>query len=115
MSVLTAGAPPRGRQRYQLESGLKRMTPAERAARGKEARAAVPREGHAVFDPGPGRADPIGLLEEQARSRVPELVPVRRGRMMASPFTFYRGAALPMAADLATTPVSGSGAGGDDG
>jgi len=107
MSVLTAGAPPRGRQRYQLESGLKRMTPAERAARGKEARAAVPRDSHAVFDPGPGRADPIGLLEEQAESRVPELVPVRRGRMMASPFTFYRGAALPMAADLATTPVSG--------
>jgi len=107
MSVLTAGAPPRGMQRYQLESGLERMTPAERAARGKEARAAVPRDSHAVFDPGPGRADPIALLEEQAESRVPELVPIRRGRMMVSPFTFYRGAALPMAADLATTPVSG--------
>jgi uncharacterized protein (DUF2252 family) len=107
MSVLTAGAPPRGMQRYQLESGLERMTPAERAARGKEAQAAVPRDSHAVFDPGPGRPDPIGLLEEQAKSRVPELVPVRRGRMMVSPFTFYRGAALPMAADLATTPVSG--------
>ena len=47
------------------------------------------------------------LLEEQAKARVPELVPVRWGRMMVSPFTFYRGAALPMAADLATTPVSG--------
>jgi uncharacterized protein (DUF2252 family) len=83
------------------------MTPAERAARGKEARAAVPRESHAVFDPPPDRPDPIGLLEEQAKSRVPELVPVRWGRMMVSSFTFYRGAALPMASDLARTPVSG--------
>jgi len=107
MSVQTAGARPQGIKRYQLESGLERMTPAERVERGKEARAAVPRDSHAVFDPGPGRPDPIGLLEEQAKSRVPELVPIRRGRMMVSPFTFYRGAALPMAADLATTPVSG--------
>ncbi len=109
MSVVTGGAPPQGisMKRYQLESGLERMTPAERAARGKEARAAVPRESHGVFDPGPDRPDPIGLLEEQAKARVPELVPVRRGRMMVSPFTFYRGAALPMAADLAGTPVSG--------
>jgi uncharacterized protein (DUF2252 family) len=107
MSVLTAGAPPRGTVRYQLESGLGRLTPAERAERGKAARAAVPRESHAVFDPPPGRPDPLALLEEQARSRVSELVPVRWGRMMVSPFTFYRGAALPMAADLATTPVSG--------
>jgi uncharacterized protein (DUF2252 family) len=107
MSVVTRGARPQGIKRYQLESGLERMTPAERVARGKEARVAVPRDSHAVFDPGPGRPDPIGLLEEQAKSRVPELVPIRRGRMMVSPFTFYRGAALPMAADLATTPVSG--------
>ena len=67
----------------------------------------MPRESHAVFDPPPDRPDPIGLLEEQAQSRVPELVPVRWGRMMVSPFTFYRGAALPMASDLARTPVSG--------
>jgi hypothetical protein len=77
MSVVTAGAPPQGMRRYQLESGLERMTPAERAARGKEARAAVLRESHAVFHPGPARPDPIGLLEEQAKSRVPELVPIR--------------------------------------
>ena len=76
-------------------------------ARGKAARAEVPRDSHAVFDPPSDRADPIALLEEQARSRVPELVPVRWGRMMVSPFTYYRGAALPMASDLATTPVSG--------
>ena len=107
MSVLTARAGPQLSHRYQLESGLDRLSPAERAERGKAARVAVPRESHAVFDPGPGRPDPIGLLEEQAKARVPELVPIRRGRMMVSPFTFYRGAALPMAADLATTPVSG--------
>jgi uncharacterized protein (DUF2252 family) len=107
MSVVTAGAPPRGTLRYQLESGLEQMTPAERAARGKEARAAVPPDSHAVFDPPPGRPDPVSLLEEQAKSRVSELVPIRWGRMMVSPFTFYRGAALPMASDLATTPVSG--------
>ena len=107
MSVLTAGAAPRQALRYQLDTGLGRITPAERAARGKEARAAVPRDSHAMFDPPPGRPDPVGLLEEQAKERVPELVPVRRGRMMVSPFTFYRGAALPMASDLSHTPVSG--------
>jgi uncharacterized protein (DUF2252 family) len=95
------------KRRYQLDTGVGRLTPAQRAARGKEARAEVPRESHAVFDPPPGRPDPIGLLEEQGKARVPELVPVRYGRMMVSPFTYYRGAALPMASDLATTPVSG--------
>jgi len=107
MSVMTAGAPPRGSLRYQLEGGLGRLTPAERAERGRAARVAVPRDSHAAFDPGPDRPDPLALLEEQAKTRVPELIPVRWGRMMVSPFTFYRGAALPMAADLATTPVSG--------
>ena len=107
MAVLTAGAPPRGSLRYQLDTGLGRLTPAERAARGKQARAEVPRDSHEEFDPGPDRPDPLALLEEQAKARVPELVPIRWGRMMVSPFTFYRGAALPMAADLATTPVSG--------
>jgi uncharacterized protein (DUF2252 family) len=93
--------------RYQLDSEVGRLTPAERVARGKAARAEVPRESHAVFDPPPDRPDPIALLEQQAKTRVPELVPVRWGRMMVSPFTYYRGAALPMASDLATTPVSG--------
>ena len=112
MSVMTRGVPRQRTgqdakpatkpetKRYQLESGLDRITPAERAERGKEARAEVPRESHAVFDPPPGRPDPIGLLEEQAKTRVPELVPIRWGRMMTSPFTYYRGAALPMASDL---------------
>jgi len=107
MSVQMTEAPPRGTLRYQLESGLVRMTPAERAARGKVARAEVPRDSHAMFDPPPGRPDPVALLEEQAKSRVPELVPIRRGRMMVSPFTFFRGAALPMASDLSHTPASG--------
>jgi uncharacterized protein (DUF2252 family) len=82
------------------------LSRADRAARGKDARAVAPLESHAEFSPGPGR-DPVGLLLGQAQSRVPELVPVRHGRMLVSPFTFYRGAALPMAADLAATPASG--------
>src|SRR5690242_16678644 len=107
MSQQTAEAPVRRVPRYQLDTALGHLTPDERAARGKAARAEVPRSSHAVFDPPPDRPDPIALLEEQGRSRVPELVPVRYGRMMVSPFTYYRGAALPMASDLATTPVSG--------
>jgi uncharacterized protein (DUF2252 family) len=82
------------------------LSRADRAARGKDARAVAPLDSHAEFAPGKSR-DPVGLLLEQAKSRVPELVPVRHGRMLVSPFTFYRGAALPMAADLATTPASG--------
>src|SRR5215831_1897150 len=106
MTAMTE-APPRRTLKYELETHLCRLTPAERAARGKTARAEVPRTSHAVFEPAPDWPDPVALLEEQARSRVPDLVPVRYGRMMVSPFTYYRGAALPMASDLATTPVSG--------
>jgi uncharacterized protein (DUF2252 family) len=73
---------------------------------GKDARASAPLASHAEFTPDPSR-DPVGLLLEQEKSRVPELVPVRHGRMLVSPFTFFRGAALPMAADLAGTPASG--------
>ena len=83
------------------------LTVAERVARGKAARAEVPRSSHAVFEPGQERPDPIELLERQAATRVPELVPIRYGRMLVSPFTFYRGAALIMAHDLAATPRSG--------
>ena len=107
MNALTAEAPPRRMTKYQLDSDAGRMTPADRAARGKAARAEVPRDSHAAFEPPPDRPDPIGLLEQQARTRVPELVPVRWGRMSVSPFTYFRGAALPMASDLAGTPVSG--------
>jgi uncharacterized protein (DUF2252 family) len=79
----------------------------ERLARGRDARKQAPRSSHGRWEPAPDRPDPIALLEEQAESRVPELVPIRYGRMLASPFTFYRGAALIMAADLAETPTSG--------
>ena len=82
-------------------------TPAERAARGKAARRHSPRSAHAAFTAARDRADPVDLLEGQAQHRVPELVPIRYGRMLVSPFTFYRGAALIMAADLAATPRSG--------
>ena len=107
MPALTAELPREPWAGISSTPEVGRLTPAERAARGKAARAQVPRDSHAVFDPPADRPDPIGLLEEQARSRVPELVPVRWGRMMVSPFTYYRGAALPMASDLAITPVSG--------
>jgi uncharacterized protein (DUF2252 family) len=79
----------------------------DRAARGKAARAEVPLAAHAMLAPSDFRADPVELLERQAASRVAELVPIRYGRMLASPFAFYRGAALVMAADLAGTPNSG--------
>ena len=83
------------------------LSVAERVARGKAARAEVPRASHALFEPPPTRPDPVKLLERQAKTRVPELVPIRYGRMLVSPFTFYRGAALIMAQDLAATPRSG--------
>ena len=83
------------------------LSPDERAARGRAARNETPRSSHGRWAPAEHRPDPIALLEEQATSRVPELVPVRYGRMMVSPFTFYRGAALIMASDLAATPRSG--------
>jgi len=105
--VTAAARPVRTAQRYQLDTELGHLTPAERAVRGKAARGEAPLESHAGFDPPPDRPDPVALLEEQAATRVPELVPVRYGRMMVSPFTYYRGAALPMASDLAATPVSG--------
>jgi uncharacterized protein (DUF2252 family) len=76
----------------------------ERAARGKAERAEVGRGVHGEWSAPSGRRDPVKLLEEQAASRVPELVPIRYGRMLVSPFTFYRGAAYLMAADLARSP-----------
>jgi len=87
-------------------AAVEQLSRADRVARGKDARAVAPLESHAEFRPG-GSRDPVGLLLGQGESRVPELVPVRHGRMLVSAFTFYRGAALPMAADLATTPASG--------
>jgi uncharacterized protein (DUF2252 family) len=80
---------------------------AERAARGRAARASVPRSSHANWAPASDRRSPEDVLLEQAADRVPELVPIRHGRMLASPFAFFRGAAALMAADLAGSPDSG--------
>ncbi|GAA1799315.1 DUF2252 domain-containing protein [Agromyces neolithicus] len=78
-----------------------------RAELGRAARRRTPRSNHAGWSPPPDRPDPVTLLEQQATTRVPELVPIRYARMLVSPFTFYRGAALIMASDLSGTPVSG--------
>jgi uncharacterized protein (DUF2252 family) len=88
-------------------STVPHLSVAERVARGKAARAEVPRSSHAAFEPAPRRTDPVKVLERQAKTRVPELVPIRYGRMLVSAFTFYRGAAMIMAGDLAATPRSG--------
>ena len=101
---MTTTSPPTLRSR---SATVPHPTVAERVERGKVARAMVPRSSHAQFDPPTDRPDPIALLEAQAQSRVPELVPIRYGRMLVSPFTFYRGAAKIMASDLATTPDTG--------
>lgn len=82
------------------------LRPAERARLGKNARRAAPLDSHAELRLGRDR-DPVSILARQDANRVPELVPIRYGRMLVSPFTFYRGAAAVMAADLAETPVSG--------
>ncbi len=89
------------------KSGSGVRSTADRVARGKAARKETPRESQARFEPRPDRADPIELLEGQAEARVPELVPIRYGRMSVSPFAFYRGAAIVMAHDLDVTPRSG--------
>ena len=83
------------------------LTVAERAAKGKAKRGEVPRSAHASWEAPADRFDPVDLLEEQAKTRVGELVPIRYGRMLVSPFTFYRGAAYLMAADLADMPRTG--------
>jgi hypothetical protein len=97
-----------GRSAPVGEVRLGRRSAEERAASGKAARASAPLEAHAEFRRS-DRVEPVALLLSQAESRVPELVPIRHGRMLVSPFTFYRGAALIMAADLAGTPISGLG------
>ena len=83
------------------------LTLEDREARGKAARVEAPRSSHGKWEPAADRPDPVALLQEQAGSRVPELIPIRYGRMLVSPGTFYRGAALIMASDLAATPRSG--------
>jgi uncharacterized protein (DUF2252 family) len=83
------------------------LVPGESAERGRAARQAVPRTAHGEWSPSRDRPDPVAVLEGQAATRLQELVPIRYGRMLLSPFTFYRGAAAVMADDLARTPDSG--------
>ncbi len=94
-------------RRYELETEIKELTPAERAERGRKLREQVPRSSHAEFTPDAQRKDPVELLMAQSAGRLPDLVPIRYGRMLASPFSYFRGAALPMAYDLSRTPVTG--------
>ncbi len=81
------------------------LTPDEWRATGRERRSAVSRSSHAQWAPPADRPDPVAVLEEQAKCRVPDLIPIRYGRMAASPFAYFRGAAAPMAWDLAHTPT----------
>ncbi len=105
MATLGRRLPPRPVPARAEPTGY--AAPGDRAARGKSCRSKAPRSSHAAWEPPPDRRDPIALLEEQAAERVPELVPIRYGRMSASPFAFYRGAAYVMASDLAGTPQTG--------
>ena len=82
------------------------LTPDEWRARGRERRRSASRSSHAGWAPPADRPDPVAVLEEQAKARVPDLIPIRYGRMIASPFAYFRGAAAPMAWDLAHTPTS---------
>jgi uncharacterized protein (DUF2252 family) len=106
-TAATNGPPADGTtpRRVRVPTGrVAHPTRSERAAAGKAARAEVPRSSHAEWEPAPDRPDPVDVLDGQSRARVPELVPIRYGRMLVSPFTFFRGAAALMAADLAGSP-----------
>jgi len=108
MTTTAAERLPRAHTRHKKAgAAVPHLSPAERAARGRAARGEVPRSSHAAWEAWSERPDPIALLEEQAETRVPELVPIRYGRMVASPFAFFRGSAYVMASDLAGSPRSG--------
>ena len=79
----------------------------ERREMGKSKRRQAPRSSHGDWAPAVGRPDPISLLQEQDKTRLQHLVPIKYGRMMQSPFAFLRGSAVVMASDLANTPVTG--------
>jgi uncharacterized protein (DUF2252 family) len=106
-STIPVPGPVDRRERLAVSRRTPHRTRADQVALGAAERARVPRKAHAAFEPAPDRPDPVAILEAQAATRVPELVPVRHGRMMASPFAFYRGAAAIMAADLAPAPRTG--------
>src|ERR1035441_4132252 len=106
----SAAAPAKARSKQSVNSDIpafqKHHSRAELAAIGKALRDKCPRVSHAEWKPPKNRPDPVRLLEQSDRGRVPELMPLRHGRMLQSPFTFYRGAALNMAVDLASMPTT---------
>jgi hypothetical protein len=95
MTRSTAARRPPARRTARPPGQPPHLTREERVARGRALRSEVPRAAHAGFAAGAGRADPLVLLASQDTARVPDLLPIRYGRMAVSPFTFYRGAALP--------------------
>jgi uncharacterized protein (DUF2252 family) len=99
----------RGKAKRHKKRGVLDLPKAieQRLAEGRGERESVELEAHAEWVPADHRADPVGILEEQDATRVPELVPIRHGRMIVSPFTFYRGGAAIMASDLSSTPATG--------
>ena len=105
--MAASGQDGKGRKPMAVKTRIAHPSVEERQAQGEEARSRTPRSSHSGWAPAGDRPDPVGLLEEQNRTREPDLVPVRHGRMLVSPFTFYRGAAKIMAADLKGTPVAG--------
>ena len=96
-----------GRSAVGSTRSLSRLSLAELRAMGKKLRAKCPRESHAEWSPPHNRPDPVALVKQSDKGRIPQLIPVRHGRMIQTPFTFYRGAALNMASDLANTPATG--------
>src|ERR1700754_382937 len=104
MAVKAAAAPKAAAPRIRR---ISHPSVDERLNQGRTARDRTPPSSHAGWSPATDRPDPVGLLEQQNRTREPDLVPVRHGRMMISPFTFYRGAAKIMAEDLKDTPTAG--------
>src|SRR6266852_1300957 len=93
--------------RKPKSSGRAPESASARRAEGRALRASVPRASHSVWRPSPERSDPIALLKASSEDRLPQLIPLRYGRMLHSPFAFYRGVAILMAADLAATPATG--------
>src|SRR6476659_5453911 len=98
--------PAKGKKQRRGMLGLPKAVET-RMAEGRAERESVPLEAHGEWAAADGRPDPVGILEEQNATRVPDLVPIRHGRMIVSPFTFYRGGAAIMAADLSQTPTTG--------
>src|SRR5260370_21697646 len=93
-------------RRYELDTSLRLATPEERAAKGRQLRTEVPRSSHADFEPSVARPDPVDMLASQSASRLADLIPIRYGPILSSPFSYFRRSALPMACDLAGTPAA---------